>query len=111
MENKLTIQAVMDEFDAEICQDCKSGNAHLEASCELNISLINPKFAKQFFKEKLEEILEQEKERHLTELSRVLNLHSNPTLEGGLDYEKGFKEVEKYETKLAQSLLSLGESK
>ena len=50
MDNKLTIQAVMDEFDAEICQDCKSGNAHLEANCELNISIINPHFAKQFFK-------------------------------------------------------------
>lgn len=99
MENKLTIEAVMDEYDEKFQQ--------IARECDLRTS----KDVKQFFKEKLEEILKQEKERHLTKLSRALNLHSNPTLEGGLDYEKGFKEVEKYETELAQSLLSIGESK
>ena len=44
------------------------------------------------------------KERHAKEVNRILNLHSKPIAEGGLDYVKAFEEMEKYEHKLFKSL-------
>lgn len=42
----------------------------------------------------------EERERIFKQLNTALNKHSKPTTEGGLDYIKAFKEVEKIETDL-----------
>lgn len=44
------------------------------------------------------------KERHAKEVNKILNLHSKPIAEGGLDYVKAFEEMEKYEHELFQSI-------
>lgn len=45
-------------------------------------------------------------ERHAKEINRILNLHSKPIAEGGLDYVKAFEEMERYEKKLYKKALT-----
>ncbi len=53
-----------------------------------------------YWKERVSEV----RRKHANEVNRILNLHSKPIAEGGLDYIKAFEEMEKYEHKLFQSL-------
>jgi hypothetical protein len=48
---------------------------------------------------------EAERAKHHKRLEYLLNLHSRPATEGGLDYVKAFEAIEDYEMELSRSLI------
>jgi hypothetical protein len=59
---------------------------------------------KNFIRKAIKEELEKANYNHYKRVNKILNSHSHPLLDGGLDAEACFREFEKYEKELAKTL-------
>lgn len=96
------VEKLFDEkFSFAGCDGCESSRRNQEEIKQ---------FWLEHFRSLLEEMRMEEKTRHLKKLSEILNSHSKPESEGGLDYKRAFEELESYENLLAHSLTVKGHS-